>query len=164
MDYMHDARTPDQGTVNLSSDSIYNGYDMPKSKFMGFSTDRQVGNTFTYLAQLNRGRNDWLSLRVAYAGSDMELAGIASHASPLRNVSQTGNYNLRSRAYSGSERLDKNGVFQLDLIGKDLYTGSIRHTFNLGLDYRWTDVSTINTNSVVVDTIDVLQSINNVLP
>ena len=164
MDFMHDSRTPDQGTVNLSSDSVYNVYDMPNDKFMGFTSDRQVVNTFTYMGQLYRGLNDWLSLRVAYAGSDMGLTKIASHASPLRNATQTGNYNLRSRAYSGNERIDKNGVFQLDLIGKDLYTGAVKHTFNLGLDYRWTDVSTINTNSVLVDTIDVLQSISNILP
>ncbi|NLD23186.1 MAG: TonB-dependent receptor [Bacteroidales bacterium] len=164
MDFMHDSRTPDQGTVNLSADSVYNVYDMPNDKFMGFTTDRQVVNTFTYITQINRSLNDWLSLRVAYAGSDMDLTKIAAHASPLRNASQTGNYNLRSRAYSGSERLDKNGVFQLDLIGKDLYTGAVKHTFNLGLDYRWTNVSTTNTNSIVVDTIDVLQTINNVLP
>ena len=164
MDFMHDSRTPDQGTVNLSPDSVFNVYDMPHDKFMGFTTDRQVVNTLTYMAQINRGLNDWLSLRVAYAGADMGLTKIASHVSPLRNATQTGNYNLRSRAYSGSERLDKNGVFQLDLIGKDLYTGAVKHTFNLGLDYRWTDVSTTNTNSVVVDTIDVLQTISNELP
>lgn len=164
MDFMHDSRTPDQGTVNLSADSVYNVYDMPNDKFMGFTTDRQVVNTLTYMAQINRGLNDWLSLRVAYAGADMGLTKIASHVSPLRNATQTGNYSLRSRAYSGSERLDKNGVFQLDLIGKDLYTGAVKHTFNLGLDYRWTDVSTTNTNSVVVDTIDVLQTISNELP
>ena len=164
MDFMHDSRTPDQGTVNLSADSVYNVYDMPNDKFMGFTTDRQVVNTLTYMAQINRGLNDWLSLRVAYAGADMGLTKIASHVSPLRNATQTGNFNLRSRAYSGSERLDKNGVFQLDLIGKDLYTGAVKHTFNLGLDYRWTDVSTTNTNSVVVDTIDVLQTISNELP
>lgn len=164
MDFMHDSRTPDQGTVNLSPDSVYNVYDMPNNKFMGFSTDRQVSNTLTYMAQLNRSLSNWLSIRVAYAGSDMNITKLAAHASPLRNAAQTGNYNLRSRAYSGSERLDKNGVFQLDLIGKDLYTGSVRHTFNVGLDYRWTNVTTINTNSVIVDTIDVLQSISNNLP
>lgn len=164
MDFMHDSRTPDQGTVNLSPDSVFNVYDMPNDKFMGFTSDRQVVNTLTYMAQINRGLNDWLSLRVAYAGADMGLTKIASHVSPLRNAAQTGNYNLRSRAYSGSERLDKNGVFQLDLIGKDLYTGAVKHTFNLGLDYRWTDVSTTNTNSIVVDTIDVLQTISNDLP
>ncbi len=164
MDYLHDSRTPDQGTVNLSADSIFNVYEIPHEKFMGFSSDRQVVNTISYIAHLNRSLNDWFSLRIAYAGSNMNLTKIAAHVSPLRNASQTGNFNLRSRAYSGSERLDKNGVFQLDLIGKDLHTGFIKHTFNIGLDYRWTDVSTINTNSIIVDTINVIQTIPNLAP
>lgn len=164
MDYMHDARTPDQGTVNLSADSLFNVFKMPNDRFLGFSSDRQITNTLTYLAQIYRTMNDYLSLRVAYAGSDMNQTKIGSHASPLRNVSQTGNYNLRSRAYSGSGRDDKNGVFQIDLIGKDLYTGMVKHTFNLGLDYKWTDLTTVNTNTVTVDTIDVLQPISNIGP
>ena len=164
MDYLHDSRTPDQGTVNLSADSIFNVYEIPHEKFMGFSSDRQVVNTISYIAHLNRSLNDWFSLRIAYAGSNMNITKIAAHVSPLRNASQTGNFNLRSRAYSGSERLDKNGVFQLDLIGKDLHTGFIKHTFNIGLDYRWTDVSTINTNSIIVDTINVIQTIPNLAP
>lgn len=164
MDYLHDSRTPDQGTVNLSADSIFNVYEIPHEKFMGFSSDRQVVNTISYIAHLNRSLNDWFSLRIAYAGSNMNITKIAAHVSPLRNASQTGNFNLRSRAYSGSERLDKNGVFQLDLIGKDLHTSFIKHTFNIGLDYRWTDVSTINTNSIIVDTINVIQTIPNLAP
>lgn len=34
----------------------------------------------------------------------------------------------------------------------------------MGFDYRWTDVATISTNSVIVDTVDVLQPISNILP
>lgn len=164
MDYLHDSRTPDQGTVNLSADSVFNVFKMPHDRFLGFSTDRQSTNTLTYLGQIYRTLNDYLSLRAAYAGSDMNQTKIGSHASPLRNVTQTGNYNLRSRAYSGSERDDKNGVFQLDLIGKDLFTGGVKHTFNLGFDYRWTDLTTVNTNTVAVDTVDVLQPISNMAP
>ncbi len=164
MDYLHDSRTPDQGTVNLSADSVWNVFSMPYDRFLGFSTDRQTTNTLTYLAQIYRTLNDFLILRAAYAGSDMNLTKTAAHASPLKNVTQTGHYNLRSRAYSGSERDDKNGVFQLDLIGKDLYTGSVKHTFNLGFDYRWTDLTTVNTNTVAVDTVDVLQPISNMVP
>lgn len=164
MDYMHDSRTPDQGTVNLSADSIYTVYNMPHNRFLGFATDRQTNNTLTYMAHIERTLGNHLSLRAAYAGSDLSLRKVSSHASPLKNVARTGMYNLRSRAYSGSERSDKNGVFQMDLIGKDLYTGAVKHTFNLGFDYRWTNVSTINTNSVIVDTIDVLQPIPNIAP
>lgn len=164
MDYMHDSRTPDQGTVNLSADSVYNVFDMPDDRFMGFKNDRQVTNTLTYMGQLNRELNNFLILRVAYAGADMDQRKIGAHVSPLRNAAQTGLYNLRSRVYSGSTRDDKNGVLQVDLIGKDIYTGSVRHTFNVGLDYRWTDVSTNSTNSVITDTIDVSHPLNNETP
>lgn len=164
MDYLHDSRTPDQGTVNLSADSVFNVFAMPHDRFLGFSTDRQVTNTLTYQAQIYRTINESLSLRVAYAASGMNQTKVGSLASPLRNATQTGHYNLRSRTYSGSERDDKNGVFQIDLIGKDLYTGMVKHTFNLGLDYRWTDLTTVNTNTVTVDTVDVLQPINNTAP
>ena len=164
MDYMHDSRTPDQGTVNLSADSVYNVFDMPDDRFMGFKNDRQVTNTLTYMGQLNRELNNFLILRVAYAGADMDQRKIGAHVSPLRNAAQTGLYNLRSRVYSGSTRDDKNGVLQVDLIGKDIYTGSVRHTFNVGLDYRWTDVSTNSTNSVITDTIDVFHPLNNETP
>jgi iron complex outermembrane receptor protein len=164
MDYLHDSRTPDQGTVNLSADSVWNVYKMPHDRFLGFSTDRQVTNTLTYLAQVYRTVNEYLSLRVSYAGSGMNQTKTGSHVSPLRNATQTGLYHLRSRAYSGSERDDKNGVFQIDLSGKDLYTGRVRHTFTLGFDYRWTDLTTVNTNTVTIDTVDVLQPISNILP
>src|SRR5690606_7289486 len=83
---------------------------------------------------------------------------------PLKNAAETGVYNLRSRAYSANERNDRNGVLQIDLIGKDLFTGNVKHTFNLGFDYRWTDLAIINSNSVVVDTVDVLQPISNTPP
>lgn len=164
MDYLHDSRTPDQGTVNLSADSVYDVFDMPNDRFMGFSGDRQVVSTLTYMAHLHRELGNHLSFRIAYAGAAMNLKKTGGHASPLKNVAKTGLYNLRSRAYSGSERDDRNGVLQVDLIGKDLYTGVVKHTFNLGFDYRWTDLATVNTNTVVVDTVDVLQPIPNMDP
>lgn len=164
MDYMHDSRTPDQGTVNLSADSVNNIYKMPFDKFLGFSTDRQINNTLTYMSQLTRELGNGFSVRVAYAGSSLSTKSVRAHASPLKSAGKTGEYNLRSRRYSGSGREDKNGVFQLDLMGKDIYTGSIKHTFNVGFDYRWSDVSTVNTNAITVDTIDVLQSFPNSAP
>ena len=164
MDYLHDSRTPDQGTVNLSADSVNNIYAMPFDKFLGFTTDRQISNTLTYLAHLNRDLGNGFSVRVAYAGSALHSNSVRAHASALKNASKTGEYNLRSRRYSGSGRDDKNGVFQLDLMGKDIYTGAIKHTFNVGFDYRWSDVSTASTTAVTIDTIDVLKPIPNVTP
>lgn len=110
MDYMHDSRTPDQGTVNLSADSVYNVFDMPNDRFMGFKTDRQMVNTLTYMGHLNRVLNDYLSVRIAYAGAVMNQRKVGAHVSSLRNATQTGLYNLRSRVYSGCSRDDKNGV------------------------------------------------------
>ena len=164
MDYLHDSRTPDQGTVNLSADSVNNIYAMAFDKFMGFTTDRQISNTLTYLAHLNRDLGNGFSVRVAYAGSALHSNSVRAHALALKSASKTGEYNLRSRRYSGSVRDDKNGVFQLDLMGKDIYTGAIKHTFNVGFDYRWSDVSTASTNAVTIDTIDVLKPIPNVTP
>ena len=164
MDYLHDSRTPDQGTVNLSADSVNNIYAMPFDKFLGFTTDRQISNTLTYLAHLNRDLGNGFSVRVAYAGSALHSNSVRAHALALKSASKTGEYNLRSRRYSGSGRDDKNGVFQLDLMGKDIYTGAIKHTFNVGFDYRWSDVSTASTNAVTIDTIDVLKPIPNVTP
>ncbi|MDO5523938.1 MAG: TonB-dependent receptor [Bacteroidia bacterium] len=164
MDYMHDSRTPDQGTVNLSADSVNNIYAMPFDNFLGFSTDRQINNTFTYMAHLNRELGNGFSVRVAYAGSAFKSKDVRAHASSLKSASRTGEYNLRSRRYSASGRDDTNGVFQLDLMGKDIFTGPIKHTFNVGFDYRWSDVSTVSTNAVAVDTVDVLKPIPNVAP
>jgi iron complex outermembrane receptor protein len=164
MDYMHDSRTPDQGTVNLSADSVYHVFDMPNDRFLGFTSDRQMTNTLTYMAHLHRELGDHLSFRIAYAGAELNQQKTAAHASPLRNVTKTGLYNLRSRAYSASGRDDSNGVLQIDLIGRDLFTGNVKHTFNLGFDYRWSNVSTLNSNTVVVDTINVLQPISNSAP
>lgn len=164
MDYMHDSRTPDQGTVNLSADSVNAIYKMPNDKFLGFSTDRQFSNTLTYMTHLVRDFGNGFSVRIAYAGADLDVRSVKGHASPLQSAVTTGEYNLRSRRYSGTQRNDKNGVFQADFIGKDIKTGPIQHTFNIGFDYRWSDVSTVNTNAVTVDTIDVLQPISNVVP
>ncbi len=164
MDYLHDSRTPDQGTVNLSADSVNNIYEMPHDKFLGFSTDRQISNALSYMAHATRDLGDGYSVRVAYAGSGLDIKSVRAHVSQLGNATSTGDYNLRSRRYSGSQRSDKNGVLQIDFMGKDIQTGSIRHTFNVGFDYRWFDVETIGTNSVVVDTIDVLAEIPNTAP
>jgi len=130
--------------VNLSADSVNNIYEMPHDKFLGFSTDRQISNALSYMAHVTRDLGDGYSVRVAYAGSGLDIKSVRAHVSQLGNATSTGDYNLRSRRYSGSQRSDKNGVLQIDFMGKDIQTGSIRHTFNVGFDYRWFDVETID--------------------
>src|SRR5690554_3817491 len=76
MDYLHDSRTPDQGTVNLSADSVNNIYKMPHDRFLGFSTDRQFTNTLTYMTHLTRDLGNGFTVRLAYAGADLNLRSI----------------------------------------------------------------------------------------
>ncbi len=164
MDYLYDSRTPNQGTVNLAADSVYNIYDMPRDKFQGFSTDRITQNYTTYAARLLHDLGKGYSIRLALSGSQWTRKSLNARTSTLRTSARTGLYNLRSRSYGGSTVEDGNVSFQADFIGKDIFTGSIRHTFNIGFDYKTNNTLNEATNSVVVDTIDVLSSINNTLP
>ncbi|NLO69898.1 MAG: TonB-dependent receptor [Porphyromonadaceae bacterium] len=164
MDYLHDSRTPDQGTVNLASDSVNAIFKMPANRFMGFENDRNITDIMTYTARFNRKLGNGFSVRGVYSGSQLATQKFAGHANVLKRSAKNSDYNHRSRQYSGSTRDDNNQLFQLDFIGKDIFTGNIKHTFQVGADYRVSEVSTTVTNVVIVDTIDVLNPINNVLP
>lgn len=164
MDYLHDTRTPDRGTVNLAIDSVDALYKMPHDKFLGFKTDRAATNNLTYALRFERQLNDFFNLRVAYAGSRLETDNAGATTSKLKDVGKTGEYNLRSRSLTRSTREDKNTALQIDLIGQDLFTGGIKHTFQVGADFRTNALKTVAYGAVVTDTIDVLHSINNDLP
>ena len=43
---------------------------------------------------------------------------------------------MRRRTISRSLRDDRNSTFQLDFIGRDIFTGPVKHTFQLGFDYK----------------------------
>lgn len=164
MDYMHDSRTPDQGTVNLAVDSINAIYRMPHTNFMGFDSDRNITDATSFTGRYNRnlGNNYWF--KAVYSSSNLNTQKFAALATALKSSTANGDYNLRSRKYSGSEREDNNKMFQFDFVGKDIKTGKIKHTFQMGVDFRVSFVSSSSTNSITVDTIDVLQPINNRLP
>lgn len=164
MDYMHDSRTPDRGTVNLAADSVEALYDMPHDKFLGFATDRVFTENLTYSARMRRKLNDKLSLRVAFMGSTLDTDNTSASTSTLKNVATTGAYNLRTRSIGRSQRADDNQVLQIDLLGEDVHTGKIRHTFQVGMDFRRSKVATTAYKAVLVDTIDVLGEIGNRLP
>lgn len=164
MDYLHDSRTPDRGTVNLAADSVNALYDMPGGKFLGFASDRVYTNTLSWSLRMNRRINNHLSLRVAYMQSGLETDNTGAATKTLKNVAKTGEYNILARSLGRSRRDDENQVLQIDLIGQDLFTGSIKHTFQTGIDYKRSAVSSTSYQSVLVDTIDVLKSIVNTLP
>lgn len=164
MDYMHDTRTPDRGTVNLAADSVNALYKMPQNNFLGFETDRALTNNLTYALRFDRSLSDLFSVRVAYFGSTLDTDNTGASTSTLKNVSKTGLYNLRSRSLTRSTRADNNSALQIDLIGRDVFTGKTKHTFQVGFDYRTNHTETVAYGAILIDTIDVLKPINNTLP
>lgn len=161
MDYLHDSRTPDRGTVNLAADSINALYDMPHDKFLGFKSDRIFTNQTTYSARLNHNFSDKLSLRVAFVGASLNVDNTGASTSKLY---KNRDYNMLVRSLGRSLRNDNNNAFQVDFVGKDVFTGKIKHTFQVGLDFRSTNLSTTSYKSSVVDTINVLENFTNTLP
>ena len=136
MDYLNDNTTPDRGTVNLAGDDVEALYDMPHDKFLGFRTDNVETKILTYAARITRQVADKLSVRAAYFASENNVDNTGAGA--LKTV-KGADYNIRSRSLTRSLSEDKNRTFQLDLIGRDVYTGSIKHTFQVGFDYKSND-------------------------
>lgn len=172
LDYLNENKTPDLGTVNLAIDSVEALYKMPRNKFLGFKTDNVNNKTLTYAARVTRELADKLSVRAAYFASSYNVDNTSAKLSSIKGEP----YNMKSRSVARSLRDDQNSTFQLDFVGKDVYTGSIKHTFQVGFDYRMTNLSltdfSLNTKGVkvadsvitVVDKIDVLGQIPNNVP
>ncbi|MCM0342102.1 TonB-dependent receptor [Bacteroides fragilis] len=161
MDYLNDNRTPYTSSVNLSKDTEENLYDMPHNKFLGFKNDNVNNKTLTYAARITRQLTDNISVRAAYFGSSYKVDNTSTSVKTVVNKE----YNMRRRTISRSLRDDRNSTFQLDFIGRDIFTGPVKHTFQLGFDYKNTDLSITNYTPVNIDTINVLApSISNVLP
>lgn len=162
MDYLNDNRTPYTSTVNLGADSVNALYNMPDSKFLGFTADNASNITTTYAARFVRQLSEKFSLRASYFGSSYNLDNTSTSLATVLNKYPE-QYNMRKRSTSRSLRNDDNSVFQLDLVGRDVYTGTVKHTFQLGFDFKQNNLSTTAYNTVVIDTIDVLQEIPNII-
>lgn len=162
MDYFKANTTPDYGTVNLASDDIYALYEMPKDKFMGFSSDNVENETFNYGVRAIRKLTEKLSLNASYFSSQYNVDSQNATFSKVAG----GSYSMRRRNLVRSEREDQNTVFQLDIMGKEIQTWKIKHSFQVGFDYKTTRLKTTNYNSFNgIDVIDVLApTINNELP
>lgn len=164
MDYMDDTRTPDIGTVNMGEISENAIYDMPHDIFLGFRDDYYTTRNATYSVRFDRELTDRLSVKAAFYHSNLRLD--EEGASLGRVVSMDGSpmYNLRTRGYSASDRRDNNSVFQLDLVGDELRTGDITHTFQVGADYRTNSYSTSTQTIGTLDQINIFEPINNTRP
>ncbi len=165
MDYFDDSRTPDPGTVNLSADDTNSIYDLPHEQFLGYKEDKYLTQNSTYSARFKKKINDKLSVNAAYFASKLDLdVKNASIGGVVNDVDGNPIYNLRKRGYATSTRDDKNSVLQIDLIGDEVKTGGISHTFQVGVDYRKTTFSTFSNSAAVVDTLDVFGTISNSTP
>lgn len=193
MDYINNNITPDRGTVN-STDADKNNLLDTTHKFYGWTTDNQNTRTTTYSAKIVRKLNEVLSLRALYAASinNEETYGLGSLASPYTFTDKStgrkvSDFSRRTRTLTWSESEDKNKVIQIDLIGKNLYTGKVKHTFQTGFDYKINNTNSTThgkyrkdkdgkiildpktglpliDRSIEVDVINIFDKIPNVLP
>ncbi|ACU08467.1 Ferrichrome-iron receptor [Flavobacteriaceae bacterium 3519-10] len=160
MDYMHNDVTPDRGTVNLADGNVNAIYEMPEGKFLGFQTDNNNSKTFNFSSTVVRKLTDQLKIRTAYMNSSYQQDNVGASLGTIKNQP----WEIRRRSLSRSERDDRNQVFQADFIGEDVKIGFLKHTFQVGFDWKESDVTTTSYGAVVVDQINVLQDINNNLP
>uniref|UniRef100_UPI0039A49D70 TonB-dependent siderophore receptor n=1 Tax=Ornithobacterium rhinotracheale TaxID=28251 RepID=UPI0039A49D70 len=169
MDYLDDKRTPDPGTINLSKDNTKNEIlDLPKSKFLGFKDNESLTKNLTYSARAKYDLNKHLYLRAGYFASHLDLNGVG--ISLKQNLDKKtkeikGSPYEVTRALTKSPRIDDNKVFQLDLVGQNFQTGIVKHLFQVGFDFKESQVETTAFNSVVIDKINVNDNvISNSLP
>lgn len=160
MDYMNNNVTPDRGTVNLANGDTEALYHMPKDKFLGFATDNAHSETFNFSTSVTRKLTDKLKLRAAFINSSYDSETIGAALAKPRDKG----WEFRNRTLSKSEREDLNKVFQFDFIGADVLTGFLKHTFQVGFDWKESNVTTTSYNAKNIDQINVLENISNFLP
>jgi len=168
-DYLNSNRTPVTSAVNLNSSQGINAlYLLPNDKIAGLSSDNTNTVMSSMMASISHSLSDNWRIRSTYAHSSYQVDNLSTTASLLREGNP--DFTKFTRSMSRSRRDDKNTTFQFDLIGEELYTGRIKHTVQVGFDYRIADVKTTayagilspleksvkmaNTN--VIDTIDIL--------
>lgn len=160
MDYMNNNVTPDRGTVNLADGDTEALYRMPKDKFLGFATDNAHTETFNFATSVHRKLTDKLKLRAAFINSSYEAETIGAALAKPKDKG----WEYRNRTLTKSGREDLNKVFQFDFIGADVMTGPLKHTFQVGFDWKESNVTTTSYIAKNVDQINVLENINNFLP
>ncbi|MFU1858226.1 TonB-dependent receptor domain-containing protein [Sphingobacterium sp. NGMCC 1.201703] len=140
-DYFNDNRTPVNSAVNLNpSQSINALYVIPNNKFLGMNSDNVNTEMKSFMGQINHELTDRWSIRASIATSSYQVDNLTTSASLVNDADKK--FNTFSRKMSKSLRDDKNKTFQFDLIGKDLYTGKVKHLVQAGVDYRIADATT----------------------
>lgn len=182
MDYLNGDYVTDKGTVNLGPDFSNELYEMPHNKFLGFKGDTKKITMQNYVARFERQLTEKLSFRTSYTASIYNELGRSTNVTTVIPKKEIGEdwskYGEIRRTVSRGQSDDYNSVFQADLIGKDIFTGILKHTFQVGFDYRQTKTiagSAVGKvwgkdkegNDALVDfrsDINVLDAIDNTLP
>ncbi|MEC4112743.1 TonB-dependent receptor [Myroides pelagicus] len=172
MDYLNGDYTPDRGTVNLAPDFVDGLYEMPHNKFLGYKQDNQNVQSLNYIARFERKLSEKLSMRVSAVNSiyktDVESSSIGL-LKKQEDITDWSEYAHRKRGLSKSDRDDRNSVIQVDFVGKDVFTGILKHTFQVGFDYRENRLETHNYDAyldgkIFSEEINVLEDIHNNRP
>lgn len=150
-DYLNDNTTPVTSTVNFGDIGTEALYKMPHDRFLGFRNDNVNTELLTYSARIKHYLANRVYVRAAYYGSSYQVDNTSTSLDTIQGYSDA----RRSRTLGRSLRDDKNSTFQLDLVGQDIYTGTIKHTFQVGFDYRIADATTKDLGDKYVDIIDV---------
>lgn len=173
-DYLNANATPHSSAVNLNTSQGVNAlYVLPYDKLFGLSSDNNNTVMKGVMASINHELTQQWSIRAAYASNTSITDNVATTVSIVRKDNPDFDKFTRSIARSGKS--DKNSTLQFDLIGQDLYTGKIKHTAQVGFDYRSVDVNTTSytaklsplekgitlENSTIIDTINVLGNWSN---
>lgn len=157
--YLHDNRTPDRGTVNLGADSVNGLWKLPNNKFLGFSSDRSLTDNKYWGARFERQLSANIDLKISYYGSAYQQDFVSAVTSAVNNNNRATRYRYENRVTEN----DKSNAINVSLVGHDLYTGSIKHTFQVGLDFRSRSWFSQTFNSNNIDTINVYSNFTNTL-
>lgn len=162
--YQYDSRTPDRGTINLAADSVNGLWNIPNKKFLGFSSDHNMTYSNFWGLRFVRSLTDKLDFKINYYGStynqDFNSAVAALDSAHFKSA---GERNVRYRYMNRVTENDKSTVINIALAGHDLYTFSIRHTFQAGFDFRKNKWFSQAFNSAPIDTINVYENYSNTL-
>lgn len=147
-------------------------YDLPTDRMLGFKSDISTVKHTTFTASFKRylDEQNKLYVRGALYRSVFDSDAIRTSLTPLASKKDTNDVkvNLYTRSIGHNlPRLDKNTVVQVDLVGEELQTGILKHTFMIGADYKITDLTESAYNSISIPgVIDIFnpETISNTLP
>lgn len=147
-------------------------YDLPVDRYLGFKTDISSVMHSTYALRyqryLNERKNTYIRAALYRSVFENDAIRTSLRALPSSDGVNDTELNLFTRTVGkNTPRLDKNTVIQLDFVGKDIFTGSIKHTFMAGVDYKITNLTEYSYNTIAIPgVIDIFDpsTISNDLP